>query len=205
VTSEAVESNLALADWRRQVAALYAAVRSVPDPQAGWQIWRAGRERMYRDHPQSPLRGSGAELPAYYPYDRNWRRVVDLVGLEPGEPIALDLGADGRLQLQALARTAGLSRALPGELTLFRIVAYGGGLFLPFRDATSSRETYAGGRYVLDTIKGADLGVEGGRLVVDFNFSYFPSCAYSDTWVCPLAPAENTFGTRVAAGERWPP
>ena len=47
------------------------------------------------------------------------------------------------------------------ELELFWLEAYGGGLFLPFRDATSGSETYGGGRYLLDTVKGADLGADG--------------------------------------------
>ena len=61
---------------------------------------------------------------------------------------------------------------------------------------------YAGGRYLLDTIKGADLGQTKGRVVLDFNFAYNPSCSYSDRWVCPLAPAANRLPTPVAAGER---
>ena len=46
----------------------------------------------------------------------------------------------------------------PGTLDLFWMRGYTGGLFLPFRDATSGTETYGAGRYVLDTGKGADLG-----------------------------------------------
>ena len=72
----------------------------------------------------------------------------------------------------------------------------------PFADATSGDETYGAGRYVLDTIKGADLGVEGDRLVLDFNFAYNPSCSYDPRWVCPLAPPANRLAVAVRAGER---
>ena len=65
------------------------------------------------------------------------------------------------------------------------------GVFLPFLDETNRSETYGGGRYLLDTIKGADLGREGERLVIDFNYAYNPSCAYNSRWQCPLAPQEN--------------
>jgi uncharacterized protein (DUF1684 family) len=70
----------------------------------------------------------------------------------------------------------------------------------------SGTETYGGGRYLLDTIKGADLGVArpDGTLVLDFNFSYFPSCAYSARYVCPLAPSANRLNGAVRAGERHP-
>ncbi len=87
-------------------------------------------------------------------------------------------------------------------LELYWLEGYAGGLFLPFRDATSGRQTYGAGRYLLDTVKGADLGTEGGRLVLDFNFAYNPSCAYDPRWVCPLAPAPNRLDIPVAAGER---
>jgi uncharacterized protein (DUF1684 family) len=51
-------------------------------------------------------------------------------------------------------------------------------------------------------VKGADLGTEGGRLVLDFNFAYQPSCSYDPMWVCPLAPPENRLAVEVRAGER---
>jgi hypothetical protein len=94
---------------------------------------------------------------------------------------------------------------LAGEalsLELYWLDGYGGGLFVPFRDATSGTSTYGAGRYLLDTVKGADLGTENGRLVLDFNFSYNPSCSYDPRWVCPLAPPPNRLSVPVRAGER---
>ena len=79
---------------------------------------------------------------------------------------------------------------------------YGGGLFLPFRDATSGEQTYGGGRYLLDGAKSADLGGTDGRLVLDFNFAYHPSCVHDPRWSCPLAPPANTLPFAVEAGER---
>ena len=71
-------------------------------------------------------------------------------------------------------------------------------------DATAGVETYGGGRYVLDTAKGADLGGSDGRLVVDVNFAYNPSCAYDPAWACPLAPRGNVLGSPLRAGELVP-
>ena len=65
--------------------------------------------------------------------------------------------------------------------------------------------SYGGGRYLLDTAKGADLGSDGERIVIDFNFMYHPSCRYDPRWVCPLAPAENTIDVPINAGERLAP
>ena len=89
------------------------------------------------------------------------------------------------------------------ELSLYWLDGYGGGVFLPFADATRGGETYGGGRYLLDTVKGADLGEADGRLVLDFNFAYNPSCSYDPRWVCPLSPPENRLDTAVRAGERY--
>jgi uncharacterized protein (DUF1684 family) len=92
----------------------------------------------------------------------------------------------------------------PRRLSVFWLREYSGGIFLPFRDATNGRETYGGGRYLLDTAKGADLGgvADAGTIVVDFNFAYQPSCAFDPRWSCPLSPPENRLDLEIRAGER---
>lgn len=202
-------------DWRRRVADLYASVRAEADPVAAWRRWCAVRDELFRDHPQSPLearaRAGFAGLPVF-PYDPALRVLVRLdpfpasgTAQSASEEAAFDAGADGVLRMRPFARTAGLASALGGELVLYWLSGYGGGAFLPFTDATSGRETYGGGRYLLDTIKGADLGADGqGRTVLDFNFAYAPSCAHSPRYVCPLAPAENRLPRPVRGGEKTP-
>jgi hypothetical protein len=188
-------------DWRRRVADLYGRVRAAPG-RPGWGVWRRERDRLFADHPQSPLdhedRAGFAGL-SYFDYDPALRLMV---GLTPcaGAPESLDLGRDGIIRLTPFARTNGLGERLGDELTLFWIEGYGGGVFLPFADPTGGQGTYAGGRYLLDTIKGADLGWEDERAVLDFNFAYNPSCAYSDRWTCPLSPAVNRLPRAVQAG-----
>ncbi len=90
------------------------------------------------------------------------------------------------------------------SLSIFWMEGYAGGLFLPFRDATSGGETYGAGRYLLDSAKGADLGgdPDSGEIWLDFNLAYHPSCAYDPRWNCPLAPPENTLREAVRVGER---
>ena len=86
------------------------------------------------------------------------------------------------------------------------IEAYGGGFFLPFRDGSCGRESYGGGRYLTDTVKGTfGRGVTvlpGARVRLDFNYGYNPSCAYSARWACPLAPEENRVSEPIRAGEQ---
>ena len=93
------------------------------------------------------------------------------------------------------------------SLAVYWLEGYGGGLFLPFRDALGGTQTYGGGRYLLDTVKGADLGMsaDGARLVLDFNYAYNPSCSYDPRWSCPLAPPENRIDVSVEAGEMMRP
>jgi len=195
---------LQLTDWRRQVAEIYADVRDSVDPPTAWTAWSEARRALFARHPQSPNiafdEGQRGHI-EYFPYNPANRFEVGLVEID-AEPESWPIGQDGVLTLQAFARTDGLAETCGKELLVYWISGYGGGLFLPFADATSGVETYGGGRYVLDTIKGADLGMSEDRLIVDFNFAYYPSCAHSEQWVCPLAPAENRLPIRVEAGQR---
>ena len=88
---------------------------------------------------------------------------------------------------------------------MWRLASYGGGLFVPVKDALAGTPggTYGGGRYLLDTVKGADLGGTGNSIVLDFNFSYNPSCAYDPAWACPLAQPGNTVAVEIPVGERY--
>lgn len=204
-----------LADWRRRVAELHAEVRIVAesDPAAAWEDWRAEREALYRGHPQSPVPVVEREAfrALHWPYDERLRFEValeDASAAAPGalaiQPLALpNSGADSL----AFDRIGALRLGLPtGEATLpvFWMRGYAGGLFLPFGDATNGAETYAAGRYLLDTAKGADLGGDpgAGTLIVDANFAFQPSCAFDPRWACPLAPPESRLRVPVEAGER---
>ncbi|MGF0116520.1 DUF1684 domain-containing protein [Promicromonospora sp. Marseille-Q5078] len=190
-----------LADWRRRVAELYAAVRAAPDPASGHARWREGRDALFRTHPQSPLAADdplhGSGLPVW-PYDPALRIEARLLPAESAR-LEIDTGADGTTTME---RVGVLELPGLGTLDAWWLSQYGGGLFVPLRDATAGAETYGGGRYVLDTAKGADLGGGDGRVVVDLNFAYHPSCRYDPAWTCPLAPAGNRLAAPVRAGER---
>jgi len=205
--SSSVADSLALLDWRRRIAELYAEIRSTPDRLAAWERWRDVRARLFREHPQSPIppAGRGAYVaPHLYDYDPDWRA---LASIEPAEAQRLELPTSDRGSM-SLTRFA-LARFTVGRvalsLDLYWLDGYAGGLFVPFADLTSGAETYGAGRYVLDTVKGADLGAQGELLVLDFNFAYQPSCAYDPRWFCPLAPPANRLAVPVRAGERVQP
>jgi uncharacterized protein (DUF1684 family) len=204
--ADLLRDHTELWDWRRRVAGLYAEVRALDHPRLGWQLWRETRDRLLREHPQSPLeparRAAFKHLPLF-DYDPALRCTARLEPAAGGEAVTMSGGGDGAIRMLPFARTAGLAQRLGGELTLYWLGGYGGGVFLPFKDATSGQETYGGGRYLLDTVKSADLGTTaGGEVILDFNFAYNPSCAYSDRWTCPLAPAANLLPNAIRAGER---
>lgn len=197
---------LSLADWRRNVAELYAAVRnaSAAEPALAWQTFRAGRDGLFKQHPQSPLDAAQREIFTgldYYPYDPAWRLVGTIEADAPRETLHLRL-PEGEFRYSRVARATFRAGGLEARLSLFWVEGYGGGLFLPFADATTGQGTYGGGRYLYDTIKGADLGVYPDRIVLDFNYAYNPSCAYNNRWVCPLSPRENRLPFAIAAGEK---
>ncbi len=196
--------ELTLLDWKRRVFELYAAIRDEPDPERAWMRWREVRDELFRSHLQSPIpageRASFEGLP-YFDYDPAFRV---LATIEPAEAVLREIATSGE-QPYTFRRFAHGRFELGGEereLALFWLEGYGGGVFVSFADATSGRETYGACRYLLDTVKGADLGEQGGKVVLDFNFAYNPSCAYDPRWVCPLAPPENRLPLPVRAGER---
>ena len=204
-----MSDDLDLADWRRRVFSLYAEARSVPaDAEASLASFREAKDRLFASHPSSPLplpQRTSFEGLVYWPFDPALRFNVPVETDPATADAALPASSEGA---PAATRIGWLT--MPHEmgsirLSLYRLAGYGGGLFLPFRDATSGNETYGGGRYLLDTVKGADLGGSGQTLIVDFNYAYHPSCAYDPTWSCPLAPSENWLSLPIRAGERLRP
>jgi uncharacterized protein (DUF1684 family) len=249
---------LEVADWRRNVFALYAAVRAASDPAIGHELWRTGRDRLFSAHSATPLppddRGVFVGLPVA-PYDPAWRFELEILETEP-EHLDFETGTDGVVPFERLGRVE-----VPevGSLDVWRLTSYGGGIFLPVKDALAGRlalggpassglasgdeapaegsdetpgetsgendgaedareaagipdagagsisGTYGGGRYLLDTIKGADLGPgrQPESLVIDFNFAYNPSCAYDPAWACPLAQDGNTVPVEIPVGELY--
>ena len=212
----APEETLDLADWRRRISDLYAQVRRVAtdDPRAAFNLWRATRETLFREHPQSPVPSAvRASFRAHhFPYDPGVRFELAVEAAGEAAPAANPLGlafelpvsAGGTMSFRRIGRLTVPFTEGPRALDLYWMAGYAGGLFLPFRDATNGAETYGAGRYLLDAAKSADLGgnLDRRTLVLDFNFAFQPSCAFDPRWACPLAPPANRLDVAVRAGER---
>ena len=190
-------SVLELLDWRREVFALYDGVRAEVYPYVAHAGWAAVRDRLFAEHPQSPVDRSAFRGLAVADYDEDWRAVVRL---EPAPPqrVEIPTATDGVVPFER----AGVLNTPWGTLDAWSLASYGGGLWIPVRDAGSGRLSYGGGRYLYDTVKGADLGTTpDGELVLDLNFLYAPSCAHDPRWSCPLPPEGNVLDVVVPVGE----
>jgi uncharacterized protein len=199
-----VDDTLALLDWRRRIAELYASIRAESDVGVAWARWNRTLTRLFREHPQSPVPlpdRAGFSGPHVYPYDPAWRALGQV---KPAERKRFELptSTGQAMAFDRFARAHFSVGTSELSLDLYLLEGYGGGLFVPFADATSGGETYGAGRYLLDTVKGSDLGQHDDRLVLDFNFAYQPSCSYDPRWACPLAPPANRLTVAVRAGER---
>ena len=227
MAQEATPTWLDLYDYRRHVSAMYRererALISGADERAAVSEFRATKDSLFASHPQSPLnveqRAAFSGL-RYFDYDPLLRVEALLAPEEPTDDVILAMDGEHELPMRRMARLDFALGGIPQHLAVYWIDVYGGGLFLPFRDATCPQESYGGGRYLFDTVKGSDFssldaegqvqkrevgapyGYRGGWVILDFNYAYNPSCAYDSRWVCPLAPPENRLAVPIRAGEK---
>ncbi len=198
-------------NYRSRVRDLYRQVRegctleNAVNPAEVHRAFREVRDELFRAHPQSALddlqKAQFRHL-EYFDYDPALRFLVPLETDVQPDVLEFQLSEDGLVRAQRFGRVRFTIDGQAHSLSLFWLLGYGGGVFLPFRDATCGQETYGGGRYLLDTIKHADLGRVGDLVVLDFNYAYNPSCAYNPRWVCPLSPPENRLSVPIRAGEK---
>jgi uncharacterized protein (DUF1684 family) len=164
---------------------------------------RREKDAAFRSGTNSPIpeeeRGSFNGL-AYYPFQPSLRFQVRLVRYPRPELLRLGTSTGemrdalryGYFEFEAQGRIC----RLQVYRTMEDIQSGGRELFIPFRDATSGRETYGGGRYI-------DLPENtSGIYDLDFNEAYNPYCAYAKTYSCPLPPQENTLPLPIEAGEK---
>lgn len=208
-----MSSYLDLYDYRHRVAAMYrertAAIIAGEDSADVLRRFREARDNLFAHHPQSALdeeqkrNFSGLN---YFPFNPDLRFIVDIdTNVEPTQ-LTVPMNPEESMTMTTVGRVHFTVASQPVALSIYWLNVYGGGLFLPFRDMTCPAESYGGGRYLFDTIKGSDfLPVNSVKnwqsIILDFNYAYNPSCAYNDRWVCPLAPIENRLNVPIRAGE----
>jgi len=203
-------------DYRRHVFELYRCIRQLgSDHPASFLLFKETRDNLFKNHLQSALtqeqklKFNGIK---YYDYDSKYKAkgVKFIVYPQNKDPNIIHNYDNGiEVELKQIGTVTFKIEKNNGSLAVYWIQCYGGGIFIPFRDETNGDTTYSGGRYLYDTIKGADLGLTVTEnqqvpvlIILDFNYAYNPSCSYNVRWKCPLALDENKLNFRVEAGEK---
>ncbi len=166
---------------------------------------RKEKDYYFQTDPDSPIpagiRGTMRGL-EYFPPDLKYRLRVRLTKMPDPEPVTL---ATSKGIPRPMVRHGYFDFEIEGAKQ--RLYAYqsapapghhheDASLFVPFRDATSGKESYGAARYL-------DLEPNpSGEYILDFNLAYNPYCAYSDDYVCPFPPRENWLTAPIRAGEK---
>jgi uncharacterized protein (DUF1684 family) len=168
---------------------------AMSDPEL--KSFRAEKDRVFAKDPNSPL--MAAQRRAFHGLDY-FEENPGLVihgsvdrNVEPGEVrMATSAGDEQVYERYGVVRFTVEDQ--PAEVTLYASDD-SDELFIPFRDATSGKETYGAGRYL-------ELHAHGDHVTIDFNYAYNPNCAYDPSWSCPLPPPENWLKVPIRAGEK---
>ena len=159
---------------------------------------------QYRNSKESPLRGENFKNFKEHPFfaiDLKYKVKANLMKTENAVPFEIQTSS-GRTQPyveygKATFTIDGKTQVLTiyRSLNLIKMKGYEDHLFLPFKDETKGIETYGGGKYI-------DLRIpENDEIIIDFNQSYHPYCAYNAyDYSCPIVPEENFLPIRIEAG-----
>lgn len=158
----------------------------------------------YKNPKETPLRGenfSNFKKHPFFPIDLKYRVKAEFVKTENPQPFEIQTSSGKTKTYQEYGKATFQLDGKPYTLTLYQSIGllknpeYQDYLFLPFRDDTNGKETYGGGKYM-------DLKIpSGNEIILDFNKSYQPFCAYNAyDYSCPIVPEENNLPVRIEAG-----
>jgi uncharacterized protein (DUF1684 family) len=158
----------------------------------------------YLNPKETPLRGEhfkNFKKHPFFPVDLKYRVTAKFVRTENAEPFDLPTSSGKTKPYREYGKASftldgkSYTLTLYQSLDLIKQAKYRVNLFLPFHDATNEKETYGGGKYL-------DLKIpKGSSIVLDFNQSYHPYCAYNAyDYNCPVVPEENRLPVEIRAG-----
>lgn len=161
-------------------------------------------DKEYLDPKETPLRGDNFKnfkKHPFFPIDMKYRVTAKFLKTEDAQPFDLPTSSGKTKSYKEYGKATFELDGKPYTLTLYQSLdlikqdKYKDYLFLPFRDATNEKETYGGGKYM-------DLKIpKGNTIVLDFNKSYHPFCAYNAyDYNCPIVPEENKLPVEIRAG-----
>lgn len=158
----------------------------------------------YLNEKETPLRGENYvkfKQHPFFPIDLKYRVKAKLVKTENSKPFEIPTSSGKTKTYREYAKAHFSIDGKPQTLTIYQNLAnlsseqYKDYLFLPFRDTTNGKNTYGGGKYL-------DLRIpEDDEIIIDFNKSYHPYCAYNAyDYICPIVPEENNLPIEIRAG-----
>ncbi len=166
---------------------------------------RMAKDAEFRDPLESPLTKEDIQNfkgLQYYAINPDYHVVADLI-LENKPDTILMKTTTERLPLYIIYGKAHFTiQGVKDTLTVYRNVGlmtregYEDYLFVPFTDETSGEESYGGGRYIDSRI------TNDGKIILDFNRSYNPYCAYNKKYSCPIPPSHNHVDIMIPVGEK---
>jgi uncharacterized protein (DUF1684 family) len=175
----------------------------IPSEEKVVMEWRKGRDDFFKNHQRSPLtpkEKKNFKSLKYYPFNPKYvfsgrieRYILNINNPKYYATFLTNKGTNKRY-----IRYGKFHFKLDGKdcvLEIYKSIL-SDNLFIPFKDKTSGKETYEGGRYIDAEI------LPGYQIALDFNMAYYPSCAYNDKFVCALPPRENTLDVEMQAGEK---
>ncbi|WP_295648961.1 DUF1684 domain-containing protein [uncultured Mucilaginibacter sp.] len=166
--------------------------------------FRKGYMADFLTDKSSPLNKEDLQFLRFYDADSTYRVEAKAEILVNPSPFIMPVFAGTGRQYVAYARLTFTLNGKVQQLTVYRNLAlakiseYRDYLFLPFTDATNGKDTYHGGRYI--DMHESDF--KTNSVVIDFNRSYNPYCAFSGRYSCPKPPDENHLDIAVEAGEK---
>lgn len=180
---------------------------SAPDPDEEWleelRRMRAEKDSFFAEHRQSPIPPDERDAfdgLSYFDPDERFFVEATVERHEDPETVELDT-SDGRtIEYQRVLTFQFELDGEPYSLHGYKQDADSETIFVPVLDRTSGDETYEDGRY-MELEPERDLET-GDQVTIDFNLAYSPFCAYSETFSCPLPPAENHLEVAIEAGEK---
>ncbi len=156
------------------------------------------KDEFFRHHLQSPLTPAQKRKFTglnYFPENPELRLRVPLNSGVAHDILEMDTSTGGKQRYRRAGSITFYVEGVEAVLSLYSSDDQDE-LFLPFRDATSGKESYGSGRYLEAALS------QDGMVLVDFNYAYNPYCAYSERWNCPVPPPENWLAVPINAGEK---
>jgi uncharacterized protein (DUF1684 family) len=157
-------------------------------------IERNHRLALRVKHADAPSRVHFAGLD-YWPADRAWKLTGKFIPHAPGRTMEVANIIGGMVQM---SNPGVVEFAKDGKTYRIEALDEGEGvLVLVFADRTYGLGSYGAGRF-LDT----PMPDAKGNVVLDFNQSRNPPCAFTSFATCPLPPPENRLDLAITAGEK---